>query len=153
MEKVDLPIKALSVRQPWAWLIVSGHKDFENRSIAAMRSMHEGYIAIHASKGMTRDEYLEARLYAQMNGVKLPPPDELVRGAIIGEACVVAKAYDRPSDNPWAFSTGMHLEYMRKLFTPIPCSGQLGFFKWSESGEIANPKPWMIRDGKAMRAE
>jgi hypothetical protein len=24
-------MKALSIKQPWAWLIVNGHKDIENR--------------------------------------------------------------------------------------------------------------------------
>jgi len=27
-----LAMKALSIRQPWAWLIIAGHKDIENRS-------------------------------------------------------------------------------------------------------------------------
>ena len=25
-------MKAISIRQPWAWLVVNGHKDVENRT-------------------------------------------------------------------------------------------------------------------------
>ena len=41
-----LPQKALSVRQPWAWLIVNGWKPIENRS---RRTNVRGRILIHAS--------------------------------------------------------------------------------------------------------
>lgn len=48
-------IKALSIRQPWAWLILWAGKDIENRS----RRFHfRGRFLIHASAGMTRNEYL-----------------------------------------------------------------------------------------------
>ncbi|WP_409188395.1 hypothetical protein [Bradyrhizobium sp. RDM4] len=34
-----LPEFALSVRQPWAWAIIHGGKDVENRSAPAVRNM------------------------------------------------------------------------------------------------------------------
>ena len=43
-------MKALSIRQPWAWLIVNGHKDIENRS---WPTRFRGPVLIHAAKGMT----------------------------------------------------------------------------------------------------
>src|SRR5689334_19695899 len=45
----DLPLKALSIQQPWAWLIVNGHKDIENRD---WRTKYRGLVAIHAGKKM-----------------------------------------------------------------------------------------------------
>jgi hypothetical protein len=39
--------RAISIRLPWAWLIVNGFKDVENRS---WRTRHRGTILIHASK-------------------------------------------------------------------------------------------------------
>jgi hypothetical protein len=39
-------MKVLSVRQPWAWLLVNGHKTVENRS---RRTSYRGPILIHAS--------------------------------------------------------------------------------------------------------
>src|SRR5437016_10859136 len=40
-------MKALSVRQPWAWLIVNGHKDIENRS---WQTKFRGKLLIHAGQ-------------------------------------------------------------------------------------------------------
>ena len=46
-------MKALSIRQPWAWLIVHGRKDIENRS---WRTKFRGRFLVHAAQGMTRRE-------------------------------------------------------------------------------------------------
>lgn len=54
------PVKALSIRQPWAWLIVQGFKDIENRTRA---SHHRGPLLIHASKTMTRADYEACTLF------------------------------------------------------------------------------------------
>jgi ASCH domain len=40
-------MKALSVRQPWAWLIIAGHKDVENRS---WTTTYRGPLLIHAAR-------------------------------------------------------------------------------------------------------
>lgn len=42
-------MKALSIRQPWAWLIVNGYKDIENRN---WRTHYRGPILIHASQAV-----------------------------------------------------------------------------------------------------
>jgi hypothetical protein len=47
-------MKALSIRQPWAWLILNAGKDIENRD---WPTHFRGRFLIHASKGMTHDEY------------------------------------------------------------------------------------------------
>ena len=52
---------ALSIRQPWAWLIVHGWKDIENRT---WRTRVRGRFLIHAAKGMTNREYLDAIEFA-----------------------------------------------------------------------------------------
>src|SRR5690349_14501124 len=40
-------MKALSIRQPWAWLIVNGHKPVENRS---WPTKYTGKLLIHAGQ-------------------------------------------------------------------------------------------------------
>jgi hypothetical protein len=37
-------MKALSIQQPWAWAIIAGHKDVENRS---WYTHHRGSLLIH----------------------------------------------------------------------------------------------------------
>lgn len=53
-------MKALSIRQPWAWLVVHGPKRIENRSWHLPPSMVGQRIYIHAAAGMTYDEYFDA---------------------------------------------------------------------------------------------
>lgn len=50
-------MKAISIRQPWASLIVLGIKDIENRS---WPTSQRGIVLVHASKGMTRSEHEDA---------------------------------------------------------------------------------------------
>lgn len=149
-----LPPLALSVRQPWAWAIVHAGKHLENRSWGgwgADKKRKRGPICIHASSGMTRDEYEHARDFMGRYGVNCPPPADLVRGAIIGTASIVD--WVTKSHSFWFMGPGaLVLEAMTPLPEPIPCSGALGFFAWKRSGEITPPARWMIPKSKAPSA-
>jgi hypothetical protein len=116
-------MKALSIRQPWAWLIIHGGKDIENRN----RSTNlRGRIYVHASLGMTHDEYTIGDIMAAEAGLTLPAFDDLQRGGIIGTVeitdCVQAH------ESPWFFGP-----FGYTLANPVPlpfkpCKGKLGFF-------------------------
>ncbi|GAA5137507.1 hypothetical protein GCM10023213_14350 [Prosthecobacter algae] len=127
------PSHALSIRQPWAWLIVHGPKRFENRMWSKLNPARHfrGPFLIHAAQGMTRDEYAMAHGMAEENGVILPPFEELQRGGIIGEAHAanfVEFSEVDPGDAPWAFTSGIELINVKAI--PFkPCKGRLGFFK------------------------
>lgn len=114
---------ALTIRQPWAWLIVNGFKDVENRS---WPTGIRGRFLVHAGKGMTRKEYETARLFARGLDVIVPAPEFLERGGFIGSVkiddCV------KLSGSRWFFGPyGYTLRDPRPLpFIPWP--GQLGFF-------------------------
>jgi len=140
----DLPPIALSVRQPWAWAIVSAGKDVENRSAAAVRhGMRPGRIAIHAARGMTRAEYEDARDFMARLGVNCPRPDALVRGAIIGAVTVTGIV--TASDSRWFFGPRGLVLADAVACTPIPASGMLGYFRWQEGGAACEPAAWMRR--------
>ena len=68
-------MKALSIRQPWAWLIIKGHKDIENRS---WPTAFRGRVLVHAAKGMTTSEYVDADFFVCGGGIKLPRPRDLL---------------------------------------------------------------------------
>jgi hypothetical protein len=124
-------LKALSIRQPWAWLIVHGPKRFENREWSAKNPGRKfrGRVLIHAGQGMTQDEYYSGRIAAlDAECEKLPPSHELRRGGIIGVAEIAGWWDYAPRDNPWAFTSGFVLDRVQPL-TFIPCKGALGFFK------------------------
>lgn len=142
----NLPLFALSVRQPWAWAIFNG-KDIENRSYISVNTgrMEEGPVCIHAAQGMTHDEYEQAAAYIEQRGLKCPPPAELVRGVIIGTVNVVSIVTE--SNSPWfEGQCGLVLADQKRLPEPIPCSGALGYFLWRHRltpGRQVEPLPWM----------
>jgi hypothetical protein len=125
-------VKALSIRQPWAWLIVNGYKDIENRT---WPTRFRGRVLIHASKGMTRAEYEDVEDYLMfgdaesMTAIRLPEQANLERGGIVGVATVADCI--RPQDrlSPWHMEGqfGFHLIDIKPL-PFLPCKGALGFF-------------------------
>ena len=122
-------MKALTVTQPWAWLLIHGTKDIENRN---WPTSFRGEIAIHAAKGMPRGEYADAKDFVEHIDPGLaacmPEPAELVRGAVIGTMVLRKCVTAHPS--PWF--TG---PYGFVMDTPQPCDpiqarGGLGFWSW-----------------------
>ncbi len=86
------PTLAISLRQPWAWMVVHGPKRIENRRWHLWRSLPPGQtVFVHAAKYMTIDEYYDARAFAADRGLAIPDRDDtaLQFGGIIGKARVV----------------------------------------------------------------
>lgn len=121
-------MKALSIQQPWAWLIVNGYKRVENRT---WRTDYRGPVLIHAGKKMDADGYGWVRTHFPR--IHLPESFEL--GGIVGRAsitgCVAARqahllTYD---ERRWFFGEwGFLLENAATLpFRPL--RGQLGLFE------------------------
>lgn len=142
----DLPRTALSLQQPWAWAVVEGVKDVENRSAASVRlgNMHPGRIAIHSSKIMTRSDYTEAKAFMKEIGVECPPPDMLPRGCMVG--AVTVEKIVRGYASPWYRGpVGLVLRDAMKLDAPIAARGALGYFSWSPCDPSYMPGvlPWM----------
>lgn len=121
-------MKALSIRQPWAWLIVHANKDIENRS---WQTPYRGEFLIHAAKGMTLDEYDDAVLFALEidPSINVPSPSALERGGIVG----VANLVDVLSPKGQRYSWHMHGQFgfVLRNVQPLPflpCKGALGFW-------------------------
>ena len=120
--------KCLTIRQPWAHLVVSGIKTIENRSWV---TSYRGLILIHAA--VRADQYDENNM-----GLTESQIDDMLGhlrgdnyGAIIGAVTLkdivpVSKVRgSRWAGGPWCWI----LEDAIKLATPLPCKGQLGL--WS----------------------
>lgn len=124
-------IVALSIRQPWAWLICHAGKDIENRT---WRTLFRGRFLIHASAGMTRAEYEAAEAFyvcTFRNGPPLPGKSAMLRGGIVGEAelvdCVDTHTHTH-LEADWFFGPyGFVLRNVQPL-PFLPCKGALGFF-------------------------
>lgn len=119
-------MKALTIRQPWAWAIFHAGKTIENRSWATRL---RGTVAIHAAKGMTDKEYNgAARFIIELTGQSDHfYQASLVRGAILGTVEIVDCVSQ--SDSPWfMWEYGFVLRNPIVLPEPIPCKGALGFW-------------------------
>jgi hypothetical protein len=118
-------VKALSIRQPWAWLIVSGYKDVENRTWA---TTHRGLFLIHASgRPMTRSEEADLRLWCEEVGID-PPAFPLPTGGIVGRAVLDDCVTSDPEDSPWFEGPYGFLLGDTEPLPFFPCKGRLGFF-------------------------
>lgn len=120
---------ALSIRQPWAWLILYAGKDIENRD---WPTKFRGRVLIHASKTCTKREYEDAmdfmtdRQILQGIGMNIPSIKGMDRGGIVGSVEIVDCV--TRSDSPWF--TGQYGFVLRnpKPMPFIPWKGRLGFF-------------------------
>lgn len=123
---------ALSVRQPWAWLIVHGHKDIENRTWATRL---RGRVWIHAGATMSQADYTACTLFiaGMRTEWRLPAYDVLKQqcGGIVGEVEITDCVSD--SDSPWFVGPyGFVLRHAR-VTELRPCKGALHFFQLGQA--------------------
>ena len=129
-------IKALSIRQPWAWAIVQGLKPVENRT---WRTAYRGLLAIHASKTYDHEghRYIEAAF-----GIEVPA--NLPRGALIGSV-IVTECVDENGSGWFTGPFGFVMSEAQALPSDriIHCNGKLGLFNidipWQEVRLDASP--------------
>ncbi len=112
--------KALSIRQPWASLIVHGIKDIENRSTL---KNFRGVIFVHAAQKVDKEGFLwlKANLDTAIHSNL-----EYPTGGIIGRA----EIYDcvQESDSIWFRGPNGFLIRDQIRIAFHPCRGWLGFF-------------------------
>lgn len=129
-------MRVLTVRQPWAWAIIHGGKDVENRS-RNIAGAYRGPVAIHA--GLTHEKgTMAGKLHRQAHGTETPT--ELVFGAVIGVVDLVSVHHDTDHGrgypcSPWAMTDNWHLVLAnpRPLTTPVPAKGRLGLWTPDEA--------------------
>lgn len=124
-------MKTLTIKQPWASLIIDEYKKYEFRS---WKINFRGKILIHAGIGVDND------MMRLLNNYNL----EYVKGAIIGEAtitdCILVD--DNFNDklyklNPLVYKKNNYvgkyawkLENIIKYKEPIYCKGKLGLWNY-----------------------
>lgn len=134
-------MKALSIKQPWAWLVCAGIKDTENRYWHLTADLPRR-IYVHASKTVDKKafswlaENIPRDILAKAMVHGLPDPDMyVITGAIIGEVDLVSCSFrgEGLNDNlfsiwhmlgQWGFKLANPVLYDK----PILCKGQLSFF-------------------------
>ena len=130
---------ALSIRQPWASLILVPWKGIENRN---WPTCYRGPLLIHAAKTMTRKEHNQAIAFAcsidrertmRLLASGVLAFDNLPRGGIIGSVNVVDCV--RRSTSPWFVGPNGFVLRDQKPLPFVSLKGQLGFF------EVAGVQP------------
>lgn len=134
------PMRALTVRQPYAWAIAAGAKDVENRSRA---THYRGLLAIHAAKAVHRkglDDPLILEAIAGREFAIGEPESSL--GAVVAVAVLAGchhESTERPrsSCSPWGQPEMYHwaLASVQPLREPVPCRGALGLWRLPDDVE------------------
>ncbi|MGP1718591.1 MAG: hypothetical protein ACTS9Y_15570 [Methylophilus sp.] len=137
-------LKALSLKQPFAWLIANGYLLVDDRSWG---TQYRGPILIHASKGLYEAYYQHIR---SNTDVPIPDRDKLEYGGVVGIANLVLCS--KPGELPAGISReqrahfgGVHQEYFGFLFEQarplplLPCAGKLGIFEIDIDKLLAAP--------------
>lgn len=143
---MDLPTKALSVRQPWAWAIIHGGKDIENRTWQAVNHglNVRGRVAIHAAATMGKGDYERDGEFVRSLAQGCPPAIDLLRGGIIGSVEVIDVVKD--SLSPWFFGPRGLVLANPEPCDFIPVKGCLGYFNWRDhlTDDVPKPARWML---------
>jgi hypothetical protein len=116
--------------QPWAWLIVAGHKDIENRSLPCH---FRGTVPIHAGKKFD-PPYADAQAW---DWPDIERPCDFDLGGIVGQAEIV----DCVTTSKSRWFQGKFGFVIRNA-SPLPfqpCRGHLGFFEPDFTTREASP--------------
>jgi len=119
-------MKALSIRQPWAWLILNAGKDIENRQ---WPTRFRGTVLVHASKSCTKYEHENGVNDAEMLGFdisKIPAWKNTQRGGIVGSVEIIDCV--TKSGSPWFYGDYGFVLRNPKILPFRPYVGMLGFF-------------------------
>jgi hypothetical protein len=157
-------IKALTVKQPWAWAITHGTKRTENRTWAPPSSW-SGFLALHAAKTVAAKDMTALANTPGMDGRQMPRRDRLVCGAVVALARVVDvhAANERTCGgncldwglfpaNPKTTKPLNHwcLADVTVLKRPVPCAGKLQL--WTLPADVAAAVAAQTRRSRAWTA-
>ncbi|GAA4221417.1 hypothetical protein FHR32_005076 [Streptosporangium album] len=129
-------MKALTVRQPWAWAIGYAGKDIENRT---WDTTHRGLLAIHAGARWDGDD-AAARVFELAGAYVLKTTVSAIVAVVeLVDVCAVDGFTDCCKCGKWAFGFQRHwrLANPRPLVEPVSCKGRLGLWNLPEDVEAA----------------
>lgn len=139
-------MKCLTVQQPWAWAILRGGKDVENRSRNIAGDYREDLL-IHAGIRYAGDEAyhtvtsLSDLVLPALGGPKSDPAFrfESIIGVVelhdVHDPATCANLHDGGPCSPWAVRGQHHLRIRnpRTFKRPVPAKGRLGL--WTPDDE------------------
>jgi len=147
-------MKAITIKQPWASLIVEGVKDIENRT---WKTSFRGRVLVHAAAKPDnikleiegQASYKEIQMFSVLGRAE----DDNLFGCIIGSVEITDCVINHPSiwaeKTPYAYLGKLTVECQPPIYNfvlanpiifpePIPCKGKLSF--WDYPGILAKPE-------------
>lgn len=125
-------MKTITIKQPWATLIIQGDKRFEFRS---WKTSYRGDLLIHAGKGIDKEAMKRLKKYI---------PEDMPLGKIIGKVKLVDCIKMSPefkemllkenneiyTKSSFQENYGWQVENVEVFNHPIPVKGQLSLWKY-----------------------
>ena len=125
-------MKTLTIKQPWATLIIQGDKRFEFRS---WKTSYRGDLLIHAGKGIDKEAMKRLKKYI---------PEDMPLGKIIGKVKLVDCIKMSPefkemllkenneiyTKSSFQDNYGCQVENVEVFNHPIPVKGQLSLWEY-----------------------
>lgn len=136
-------MKAITLWQPWATLMIMGAKTIETRSWA---TSHRGPLIIHASKRWTDEEefyFYRAPFNSVLRSYGITEPKDLPFGAALGTVWVLAmtrteqlrktipfeeKAFGNYEPGRWGWVTDV--SKLERFDAPVPIKGAQGLWNY-----------------------
>ena len=124
-------MKVLTIKEPWASLIVNGYKEYEFRS---WKTNYRGKILIHAGLTLEKDNALRFKDYNLNYGI-----GEIIGEAILTECIPVTSEFEDElyRTNPLVYKKSNYirnyawkLENVIKYDNKIRCKGKLGLWNY-----------------------
>ncbi len=126
-------MKVLTIKQPWATLIIQGDKRFEFRS---WQTKYRGELLIHAGKGIDKEAVKRLAKYL---------PEELPSGKILGKVelvdCIKMSSNfkklllnenkDIYTKSSFSENYGWQLDNVEVFKDPIPAKGKLSLWEYN----------------------
>ena len=127
-------MKVLTIKQPWASLIMSGYKEYEFRS---WKTNYRGPLLIHAGRAIDKEAVVRLAKYL---------PEELPKGKILGQVYIVncikcdddfknmcqSKQKDVYAKTTFVEHYAWKLEDIQEFKCPIEIKGKLGLWNYEE---------------------
>ena len=132
----------ITIRQPWAALIVSGHKDIENRDWRLPEKYSNCTVLVHSSAKPAFD--LHAAQHEMVaRGWPMETMDSAcgcIIGAVQFSGCLASSAGDPPSE--WADQGSKFWWMIEKAMQlpPVPAIGRLSFWQFKYPHRVSWPQ-------------
>lgn len=127
-------MKVLTIKEPWASLIINGYKKYEFRS---WKTKYRGKILIHAGKTLEKDveprfkdynlDYKLGYIIGEADIVDCIKVDEEFNKELLKINSIVYGKSNHREDFAWK------LENIKKYDKPIPIKGQLGLWNYDSN--------------------